>query len=91
MSDRLDDIIDIHTNSYYLYVDPFVQVDFDRWDNWTMELLRMGFCLHGRECMLEVTGMCEEERSEMKVFLDGHGIRYYLVRSSRDTTDELLP
>jgi hypothetical protein len=65
-----------HTRDYLLVVDPIVQVDYEEYDNWTLELLKMGFSWQEKSCMLDVTFIEQEERCQLQVFLDQHGLWY---------------
>ena len=65
-----------HTRDYLLIVDPMVQVNYEEYDNRTAELLEKGFYWQGKSCMLNVTFIEQEERCQIQVFLDQHGLWY---------------
>ena len=71
-----EDFRETHTWDYLLMVDPMVQVDYEEYDNWTAELLKMGFFWQGKQCMLDVTFIEQGERSQLQAFLDQHGLWY---------------
>lgn len=76
MIDLSDEFRETHTWSYLLSVDPFVQVEMDQYDNWTVELLQQGFCWQREGLMLDVTFVEREERCQLQAFLDQHGLYY---------------
>ncbi|GHO88198.1 hypothetical protein [Dictyobacter formicarum] len=87
-----DEFQETHTWFYWLIVDPFVQVEVDQCDNWTVELLQEGFGwwqnYPQKDLMLDVTFVEREDRCQLQAFLDQHGLRHRVYRLLRGQEED---